>query len=267
MSGREIATNGTAVLAEVLLTAVVYALLRRYAPARDPGVDPLMFERLRDRYCWVEPVGLVPMLACGVALTWALYQALGAVGAWVAAVRREPAEFVIDPGPRAMLLPALFLALVLNVFPMALFVRVLLGRDGYREFGIVSRYGLGFDAARVFSLIAAIFVPASLGLAGLLMDQYALATRSHLVVNRFWGLTEHRRAYTEVVAVYAADGSGTPDGKKGWPPHHAIRFRDGSTWMTREGLRDPRPAQDEPMVRYVAERAGVSVQRVASLPE
>lgn len=265
MPSQDITINATAAFAQAALTAGAFALLRRYVPAKDPGVDPETLATLRKKYAWFELSGLLPLFAIVAGITWLVYVGLRRADALLA-VRREAAEFVLRPDAIALLIPAMFLAMILSAVPMGLLIRLLIGAERYREYAVVARYGQGYDAVRAFALLAALIVPTALALAGLLMDQYTLATPSELVIDPFWGLTQHRRPYAAVVAVYQVDNFTAPSGKVIAKSYHIVRFRDGSTWSTGDGLRTPRPASDEPMVGYVADRAGVGVQRVRSLP-
>lgn len=266
MPGQDIAINAAGAFAQAVLTAGAFALVRRYAPVKNLGVDPETLAALRKKYAWFEVAGLLPMFAWWAGITWALYQVLRWASDRTMGARGHAAAFVLKPEPAALFLPAFFLAILLSAFPMMFLARLLLGPTRYRESSLASRYGQGYDAVRGVALLAALIVPAAVGLAVLLMDHYAVVTRSELVVNPFWGLTEHRRPLGNVVAVYEVATLKAPGGKVVAKPFYQVRFRDGSTWSTRDGVYGSQPALERRVALFVAERAGVGVQRVRSLP-
>ena len=50
-----------------------------------------------------------------------------------------------------------------------------------------------------------------------------------------------------------------PSGNTGRSPHYVIRFDDGTSWSTRDGLRDPVPQVDDPIVQFVSRRSGQAI--------
>lgn len=249
-----------------LLLAGTYWLFRRYAPARDPSVTEARLAELRSRYAWFDLAVLPLFFAFTGLILWGFYKAFRPIVTWHVA-RQGPAEFTISPEPALLLLPSFFPAMFASAGPLWLVTRSWLGPQRYAEYMTYSRYGQGFDAQRVLVLLAVAIVPAALVLAALIADQYTRVTPTELVVNPFWGWTEHRRPLRDVTGVYEVQRFTAPSGKAVRKPYHLVRFRDGSTWATRDGGRTPRPRDDAPIIRYIAERAGVSVQVVASAPE
>ena len=266
MPDREMMVKLAAACLEALLFAGAYWLFGRYAPARDPSVTEARLAELRARYAWFDFAMLPLFFAFTGLFVWGFYEALRPIVAWYVA-RRGPAEFTISAEPAALLLPSLFLGMFAAAVPMGLVTRAWLGPQRFAEYMTYSRYGQGFDAQRVLVVLAVGIVPAALVVAALFADQYTRVTPTELVVNPFWGLTEHRRALSDVTGVYEVQRFTAPAGNAVRKPYHLVRFRDGSTWATRDGGRTPRPREDRPVVRYIAERAGVSVQVVASPPE
>jgi hypothetical protein len=210
---------------------------------------------------------VLPFLAVSGLVTWGAFLALrGASRWWLTRVRIPAAEFLLPPEGVAFFLLAGILGLFAGAVLMSLVARALLGRTRYDEWALASRYGLGFDGHRVVALIASIAIPAATWLSLLEADAYVYVTRSEFVMNPFWGFAEDRRLLSDVVAVFAVDGTTGPDGKQSRPPHFGVRFRDGSQWTTRDGGRSPRPAIDRPLVEHVAARAGVPLQPAARPP-
>lgn len=266
MEDRPIAITVAGAVAGALLTAGALALARRCAPVKDAAVDRALVAALRKKYAWFELASLLPTFACWAGITWVLYWMMRRASDWMTGAGGYAGELAITPEPAVLILPAFLLSILLAVPPMMLLSRLLLGPARYREFSLAWRYGEGLDQVRLWWLVMAVMAPAGLGLAVLLVDHYTLATRSELVVNPFWTLTEHRRRpYTDVEAVYEVVTYKDPTYKDP-EPYYLVRFRDGSRWSTRDDAYSARASLKRRVALLIAERAGVGVQQVRSLP-
>lgn len=261
MSGQDVWRAFTVAAGEALLAAIVFMLIRRYAPATRSGVDPATLASLSNKYAGYEFAGVPALLLFAVAINWVLYRVLRFASDCEISLRRDGAEFVFEPGAIGLCVVMIVPAFLLSLLPMSVLYRLVLGATRYREFSLVSRYEQGYDARRVVLAIATVVTPISLALAVLLVDRYALVTPTELVVNRFWGFTENRRALSDVVAIEAVEWETAPDRNVISWPYHVVRFRDGSEWTTRD-LSMPDAEADRPAIEYLAARAAVPIQRV-----
>ncbi len=50
-----------------------------------------------------------------------------------------------------------------------------------------------------------------------------------------------------------------PNGNTGNSPHFVILFDDGTSWSTRDGLRDPVPEVDQQIANFVSRRSGQAI--------
>jgi hypothetical protein len=68
-----------------------------------------------------------------------------------------------------------------------------------------------------------------------------------------------RSAFYEYARVKAIEHAATfraPIGKTVKRPHYVILFEDGTSWSSREGLRDPVPEVDRQIAQLVSQRSG-----------
>lgn len=88
----------------------------------------------------------------------------------------------------------------------------------------------------------------------LLRDRYA-----GLETGRPLAWTRETHPYAEVKSIEQRATFRAPNGNIVHRLHYVIVFHDGTSWSTREGLRDPVPDMDRQIVEFVSRRSGRSI--------
>jgi len=238
-----------------------FALFRRFFPCRvdnDAG-EPLTDEERRIYRRW-EVAALVPLFALTPLLGVAWYLALKGI----AGLFRHDSPgtlFLIRPIPAIWLVPAMYLGILSSAFPTEWLYRLLL-RDRYPRYERFCHERAGFDGKRVLLLLG------GLGLAGTAIGLF-VGTRTFtrfqedgIVISRPFGLRRHFYGYGRVEAIEHRATFQAPNGKIIDRPHYVLRFNDGASWSTREGLRDPEPDRDRMIAKLVSERSKRPIKEI-----
>jgi hypothetical protein len=222
----------------------------------DPSEPRLTYEEHRAFERW-DFGALIPYVffATVLGLGWYHLMTWGAGGAH----RETPDTLVlIRPSPSFWMLPSLFLGLFTSAIPLTALYRLLLG-ERYRRFEQYCREKNGFDTKKVYTLLTALVAPAALAfyLAGL--TSFTRFTKAGIEIGRPLSLRTNYRDFSHVLTIEHRVTFRAPNGKAILCPYYVIRFDDGETWSTLEGLRDPDPGMDDPMARLVSARSGRAI--------
>jgi hypothetical protein len=67
---------------------------------------------------------------------------------------------------------------------------------------------------------------------------------------------------SEIESITAVAGLRNRRGEFYPDPHHIVRFRDGTTWSTRDGLQDHKSPVMRPLIAFLAQASGKRIQDV-----
>jgi hypothetical protein len=242
-----------------IAVAGTLAVLRWLVPAtpRPPAAPPLSDRERATFRCW-EQAALVPFFVFATALGLVWYALLRAV-AGLAVTADPDTVYLMTPSASSWGVPAIFLGILPSVVPMDWLFRVLLGTR-YRRFERSCEERAGVDSRRVcIGLGVAIGVGTALFLLGGLTSVTRITTHG-IDVGHAFALKRAFYAYPQVTTIRHLASFRASDGTVVHRPHYVIVFDDGAHWSTRQGLRDPMPAFDAAVMRYVAQRSCRSIE-------
>lgn len=252
---------------ESRVSQVALKLLSKLFPSKLTPAEQAELAVVLQRY-WKWNLGLlVPYFSFAGAIgygsyEWLMYLAARGTDRWPEAV------YVLRPTGTAFALPAIFFGMILSAVPVSLLLRLLLGRERYREFSRASRYQHGGDGQKMGAALVVIVGGAAVFLAAQLLGTYTAAYGDRLVVRTLWHLSGPQTfRFADVAEVLEVEQFTALNGRVQHRPHHVVRFTDGNEWRTRDfgNGRDPDPFEDGPMIRYIAQRSERPVQRRTSL--
>lgn len=235
-----------------------FPLCRRIFAARDadPSEGPLTDEERRIYRRWelVSPLLFLPFMPMlGFAWYFVLRGAAGLVRHGTPDTR-----FLVETSAIVWALPALFLGAISSAIPLDWLYRALL-RERYRRFERYCYERMGFDGNRLLVGLAVLIFAGSavFFLAG--VTSFARFTDAGIVIERPLSFRSEFRAYSRVRAIEHRATVPAGNGKAARRPHHVILFDDGTSWSTREGLRDPVPDVDAQVAQFVSRRSGRAI--------
>ena len=235
-----------------------FALFRWLCPTSltDGAGTPLTDEERRVYRRW-EGGALIPFFILVPLLGLAWYFALkGAAGLFQHAT--PGMQFLARPTPIFWGLPALFLGIISSAVPMEWLYRSLL-RDRYPRYERFCNERVGFNGKRVFAWLAAfVAVGSSVGfVAG--VTSFARFDEAGVEIGRPLGFRSKFYTYKSVKSIEHRATFRAPNGNNVRRPHYVVAFDDGTSWSTREGLRDPVPESDDRIAQLVAQKSGRSI--------
>jgi hypothetical protein len=219
-----------------LLTALALPLVFWWLGSRYPA--PQLLEQgpslaeLAPKYRKWEFVIVALYMALWAPVSAAIWYPLHLVTRARAEDMREDAEalvFFMDGA--ALWLPAFFMALLVAGLLIDPAVKALLGQR-HAEFERYYALRFGFDQRRVLKGFAIVVCTGfALGVFALL-DAYCVASDRGLRVNALIGL-ERRYAYADIAEIVTAPAFIAPNGNLVQKRFHLFKFRDGTTYSTR----------------------------------
>ncbi len=206
------------------------------------------FERYERRSIWV------------FLLAWLL---LGGVSGTGLMYLNSAVHFSADPSIRILLpSPALWygmgsvLCLCLIGASSSLVNRWLL-QDRYGAFNCDQSLRYGMTAKFVMSFFVVVAGCATVFLT-LGFNSYTRFDGEGIAINPFWGLSEARYRYYEIVQLRHVESFTAPNGRIVKRPHYAIRFPD-RMWRTKDGGRDEKPEEDAELFEFPSRKTGLPV--------
>lgn len=243
------------------MNAIVMAVLSALFPYKpSPGVRVRSLEELRGEYQWWEAVAGIPFIAFGFAIGGVSFLILRWIAEWNAR-GLDGSRFLLLPFPGYWWLPSVFLGLILAAVPMHFLYKTMLG-DRYHEYTMYGNLKYGFDTWKIFYWMSAVltFLMAVAVAAGL--TAYTRVTDQAIVIRG--PLSRHERTYSfdEIESIVAVAGTKKRNGEFVPEPYHAVRFKDGAMWTTRDGLQDSNSAQIVPLIEFLAKGSGRPIEQV-----
>jgi hypothetical protein len=222
------------------------------APPADSSEDPITDEE-RSVYRRWEAGSLFPFFFLAALLGSAWYLGL----TWTASLWNHVGHgtrFSVQPSPIYWSIPAIFLGMITSMIPLDGLYRALL-RGRYRRYERYCMKRVGFDPRRLFVCLMVIVLSGSaiFFLAG--VTSFSRFTDIGIEIQR---PLSFRSGYYEYARVRAIEHRATlraPMGNTVQCPHYVILFDDGSSWSSRDGLRDPVPDVDRQIAQLVSQRS------------
>lgn len=267
-------TGWTSALIGGLAAAVVTPLLMKWLQKAAPGEPlPALSEEERaaliQKYMKVEfaQIGmfllLFPVLAVAIsALLWGASELF--------AMLRPAGLLTVKPWTMVWALPGMLLGIVACFPPLDLIARRWL-KERYAEYELAQKLKAGgsidFKRLRWRAIPAALLLIAFLVL---LNDWYTRFEPERIVMNRFLGLGETARTYTDVERVVLTKYYTAPNGNQVNRRVLCIVFKDKSYWSNEEACGEPyednRPQFDR-VAALLKEKTGKPVEEVGTLEE
>jgi hypothetical protein len=220
-----------ALIAALALPLVFWWLATRY-PAPELVQDGPTLEELAPKYRKWEVAIVVLYMALWAPVSAAIWYPLHLVAQARAEDMRADAEaFVFFMDGAALWLPAFFMALLVAGLLVDPLVKALL-RERYAEFERYYALRFGFDQRRVLKGFAIVICTAFAFGVFALLDAYCVASERELRVNPLIGL-ERRYAYADIAEIVTAPAFVAPNGNTVNKRFHLVKFRDGTSYSTR----------------------------------
>lgn len=161
---------------------------------------------------------------------------------------------------------AIFLGMVLGVFPADRLLRRLLGAERHAEYELYDNLSHGgIDGWKVFRVLAVVIcLVASVGIV-IGIGNYAYATQSEFVFTVL-GFGEHRYSWSEVKEVRLVKSFKAPNENIVSRPYHEIEFADGKVWSVHSSLNDLDWPREQAMFAYVCAQSGKTLTVVDPYP-
>jgi hypothetical protein len=237
------------------MNAILMAILKKLFPYRPPpGSRVRNVDDLRAEYQWWETVGAVPFLVFAFAIGGLCFVSLRWLAQWNASGLRG-SQFLLLPEKEIWLLPSAFLGTSLAVIPIHFLYKVLL-RDRYEEYTMYCNMKIGFDTWKILRWFAGVMlcVAALVGAAGL-TARTAVTDRA-IIIKGPLSLRGREYAFDQIEAIASIAGTKTRSREFKSDPYHAVRFKDGSMWTSRDGLQNHKSAQLPALIEFLARSSG-----------
>jgi hypothetical protein len=232
-----------------------FALFRWLSPTSlADGAEPPITDEERRVYRRWEVGAHVLLFIFVPLLGFAWYFALrGAAGLFQHGA--PGTRFLVRPTPNFWGIPAIFLGIISSAVPMEWLYRLLL-RDRYRRYERFCNERVGFDGRRVFAWLAAfVAIGSSVGfVAG--VTSFARFDETGVEIGRPLSFRNKFYPYKSVKSIEHRATFRAPNGNTIQRTHYVVVFDDGTSWNTREGLRDPVPESDDRIAQLVAQKSG-----------
>lgn len=257
-------TMGTAVWGGLFYAggmALSFALVRRLFPRRvaEDGGPPLTELERRIYWRW-EAASILPIILFATLLTYACYLALR--GASHLFVKSTPGtRYLVETIPIFWLLPAFFLGVLWSAVPMVWIYRRLLG-DRFPRYERACNERAGFDGRRALVWLGALITAAAAASFVAGVTSFARFHEDGVEISRPLALRSKYYPYSRVQAIEHRATIRPPNALIIKRPHHVILFDDGTSWSTRDGLRDPVPDVDARIAELVSQRSGQPIVEV-----
>jgi hypothetical protein len=244
-----------------LVVCVAFPTLRAACPYRPPSeMSPQAIEGLREKYRrWDALATLVWLLGCiGLSIAW--YLGLRQLAARSAS-DLGPSRYLILPSALFWAVSSLFLGLV-SPWPLMVWLSRRALRGSFDEWLIWNNFQAGFDVCRLARWLGAAITVAMCALVVPALNCYAQFTEEAILIRRALEPTARRYRYEDIESI----GVFRRFKLRGEPfPSYAIRFRDGMTWTTWEGFRDPDPVSDQGMMSFVSLASSKDILEIDSI--
>jgi hypothetical protein len=246
---------------------LVFYLLAKLFPFK-PGALPkesVSLDVLRNKYSKWDRVVLIPFFAFSGLGGYLIFQGL----IWIfhhSLPQNQENRYFMLPDQYFFALPALFLSILLSVFPIDLLYRLLL-KENYAEYVLYGNMRFGIDGWKVIRHMSILVVVPPMICAALAIDCYARFTDDQLITNRYWGFGEIAHNYSQITRIKSVKFVENLRGEIIENPYHVVYFNDGSSWSTRNTfysadqdlkLSDEREKQ---ILIFVAEKCGKQIER------
>lgn len=234
---------------------LAFALLRRIfpLPPPDPSVPPLTEEERQSFQRRGCAQTLIFLTSGG--LVWAIWYRIFKAGAGLCHHDTPGTLFVIETFWIYWLLPSMFLVPITSGILLDVYNRVTL-RERYRRYELYENQRSGIDPKPMFWLLLFLSVAPAAAAFLIGVTSYTRFTAAGIEIARPLSFRSVFHDYTTVKAI--EHRAYVPEGKRKAEQrfYHTILFDDGTTWSTRDGIRDPVYDLDEKIMNMVSQRSG-----------
>jgi MFS family permease len=247
-------------IAAAIVVPIAMALLARRFPPTIAIRPETSLEALKPKFSKWETGLTVLYMALWVPVTGAIWLPLQAASGFVAQLL-GPADFRITPGPIFWFIPAFFLALAVAALPATRIAKRLLG-ERFTEYETYLQLKHKMDFARV-NRLACIAIGWLVAIAVALgLNWYVLIRSDAFVLNSLLSLQEVVHPYSDIQALQTAPQFIAPNGNMVRRREFLIRFKDGSTWSTKDLPVTLSQSEKRAMLERVSERSGVPIEEL-----
>lgn len=234
---------------------ISFALFRWLFPvrSRNAAEPPLTAEEQKIYQRW-EMGSLIPLFFFVSMLGYAWYLVLK----WASDHAHSPTPtrlFLIRPSRSFWVIAALSLGAISAAGPLEWLYRWLLG-NRYHRYERYCFERVGFDSKRVLPWLSRFVIIGSVITYCAGMTSFTRFDEKGIQIGRPLTFRSTFYAYRRVSAIEDRATLQARNGNIIARPHYVIMFDDGSSWSTRQGLRDPVPELDEQIARLVEKRSG-----------
>jgi len=248
-----------------ICAVVTFAVVRKMLTRQPPAVeDPRSLKSLSIEYRKWEFYHAVATLGFAIALGFLFYLGLQSLAAWRFS-KLGPSRFLVGPSASFWVLIAMFLAMVFCVIPSHYVPKIFLGKR-ISEYTQYNRMRGGLDVSGFsFTLTALVTVATSCVLVAFNLNCYTQVTDREIVIKVPWSFVERRRSFDQIAAIASVKWITAMSGNVVMQPHYAIRFKDGTTWTTRDGLWIAGPERSQQLAEYIAAASGKAINEIESI--
>jgi hypothetical protein len=233
------------------MNAILNLILAKLFPYHPPpGARVRSLDDLRAEYQWWEAGVGVPYLAFALAIGGLCFVSLRWLAQWNAR-GLHGSQFLLLPEKVIWLLPSVFLGLVLAAIPVHFLYKALL-RARYEEYTMYCNIKFGFDTWKIFRWFAIVILCFSALVAAAGLTARTAVTDRAIIIKGPLSLREREYAFDQIEAIASIAGAKSRRGEFISSPYHAVRFKDGSMWTSRDGLQNRRSAQMPPLIEFLA---------------
>lgn len=245
---------------------LLFALFRRLFPLPDGYAESgKPYEELLPVYRNWELLSLPLMLVLVPPLTCIWWLLLYQLSLFIAGFYRDAVFHLYPPGI-VWLLPAMLLG-ILSTGPFLVAIRRRRLKDRYREYVRYGNLKHRFDQDRAMPpfFVAAVLL-VLLGVAAL-MHWRVVFTQREIITCPFFGLSNVRHSYDDIVEIRTAPVSRAPSGKvvPNEAGDHVVDFSDGSVWSTYPIWSHLRKAEKHELIDFIVAKSGKQVRQVPIL--
>jgi hypothetical protein len=248
------------------MNAFVRWILRTLFPYRiPPGMQVRSLNDLRAEYQSWEAFASLPFVAFALAIGGLCFLSLQSLVRWHA-FALGPSRFVLMPSATGSALAAMFLGMILAFAPVHFLYKALL-RERYQEYTVYCNLKFGFDTWKSFAWLAALIIVVAGIVIAAELTAYTQVTDQAIIVRGPLSPGARTHALSEIESITAVAGTRNRRGEFMPDPYHIVRFKDETTWSTRDGLQNHRSPEMRPLIAFLAQASGKGIQEVQVIGE
>ena len=245
---------------------IVLLVARKLIPYKASTIEcQKSLEELKREYTKWELFAILPFFVCVAALMYFWYGLFRDMADWFAH-GLPPCHYLFMPCWAFWALPALFLGIITSALPVILLYKALL-RERYAEYIHYTNLKAGFDGLKVFAWISAPIVVLAVAAVVIGINTYTQFKDDAIVIKRPVAWRPVAYPYGRVAAVAEVARLVAPNGNLVDRTHYVIRFDDGTSWTSEDGMHEGEPEHDRAAVTFAAEAAGKAILNLDTIDD